>query len=93
MFSDFKTAWMGLANSKEYVSEFKTAWMGLANSNEYVSEFKTAWMGLANSKEQYVLKYESKYLLQMGTAMDYLVAIAINAATQEALKYTILSGE
>lgn len=61
-------------------------------STQLVSEFKTAWLGLANSKEQYVLKYESKYLIQLGKALDYLVSIAINAATQEALKYTVLSG-
>ena len=57
------------------------------------TDFKTAWLGLANSKEQYVLRYESKYLTQIGSAMDYMVDVAIKSASMEALKYTVLSGD
>ena len=39
-----------------------------------------------------MIKYESKYLKQMGQAMDYLLSIAMSAAAQETLKYTVLSG-
>lgn len=45
-----------------------------------------------NSREQYCLRYESTYLLQLGRAMDYLFSFAVTMAAQEALKYTILSG-
>ncbi len=54
--------------------------------------FQTAWQGLACSGEQYVLRYESDYLLQMGQGLDYLLNVAVNAVAAEALKYTILSG-
>ena len=55
-------------------------------------DFQTAWRGLANSDEQYVLRYESKYLTQVGSAMDYIVDMAVRSAATEALKYTVLSG-
>ncbi|CAH1775889.1 unnamed protein product, partial [Owenia fusiformis] len=55
-------------------------------------DFKYPWRTLDNSKEQYFLKWETKYLLELGNAMDYLVNIAMTMAAQEALKYTILSG-
>lgn len=58
-----------------------------------MQDFKTAWKCLANSEEQYVLRYESKYLKQMGAAMSYLYKFAINTAAQEALKYTVLQGQ
>ena len=58
-----------------------------------LTDFKTAWRCLASSKEQYVLRYESKYLKEMGKAMDYLYKFALNAAAHEALKYTVLQGQ
>lgn len=45
-----------------------------------------------NSREQYCLRYESTYLLELGRAIDYLFSFAVTYAAQEALKYTILSG-
>lgn len=47
---------------------------------------------MANSREQYALRYESKYLKEMGASMDYLFRIAVTQAGTEALKYTVLSG-
>ncbi|XP_041377715.1 transmembrane and coiled-coil domain-containing protein 4-like isoform X2 [Gigantopelta aegis] len=55
-------------------------------------DFRLPWRMLAESREQYSLKWESQYLLQLGTALDYIVTGAVSVATQEALKYTILSG-
>ena len=55
-------------------------------------DFRLPWKRLAESKEQYSLKWESQYLLQLGTAMEYIVSGAVSMATQEALKHTILSG-
>jgi hypothetical protein len=55
-------------------------------------DFALPWKTLAHSKEQYCLKWEGKYLLQMGQAIDYLFNGVVTVAAQEALKYTILSG-
>jgi len=54
-------------------------------------DFKLAWFGLANSAEQYCLHYESKYLREIGQAMDYLVSVGVTTAMQEVLKHTVLA--
>lgn len=54
--------------------------------------FEEPWLTLMNSREQYCLRYESTYLLELGRAIDYLFSFAVTYAAQEALKYTILSG-
>lgn len=51
------------------------------------------WLGVMLSKEQYYLRYESSYLLELGQAMNYLVSCVASAAAQETLKYTVLSGK
>ena len=58
-----------------------------------VVEFKHTWLGLANSQEQYVLKYESKYLRELGKSLDYVLSFAVSTAAQELLKYTVLSSK
>lgn len=50
------------------------------------------WQSLAESREQYSLRWETKYLMELGEAFDYILNGAISMATQEALKYTIISG-
>ncbi|CAL4076795.1 unnamed protein product, partial [Meganyctiphanes norvegica] len=54
--------------------------------------FSKPWKTLYNSREQYCLRYESTYLLELGQAMDYLLQFAFSMAVQESLKYTILAG-
>ncbi|PRD22548.1 UNVERIFIED_CONTAM: Tmco4 [Trichonephila clavipes] len=61
-------------------------------SEEGKEAFQEPWYNLMHSREQYSLRYESTYLLQLGRAMDYLFSFALTMAAQEALKYTILSG-
>uniref|UniRef100_L7M7A7 Transmembrane and coiled-coil domain-containing protein 4 n=1 Tax=Rhipicephalus pulchellus TaxID=72859 RepID=L7M7A7_RHIPC len=61
-------------------------------SDEDPGALKRPWRTLMNSREQYVLRYESSYLLELGHAIDYLFSFAVSMAAQEALKYTILSG-
>ncbi|KAI5755000.1 hypothetical protein M8J77_013236 [Diaphorina citri] len=61
-------------------------------SDESDESFIKPWLGLEHSKEQYYLCYESSYLVELGKAMDYILSFAVSMATQEALKYTILSG-
>ncbi|XP_070560790.1 transmembrane and coiled-coil domain-containing protein 4-like [Ptychodera flava] len=61
-------------------------------TDEQPDNFHRPWVNLAISKEQYYLLWESKYLLDLGRALEYLLQSAVTMATQEALKYTILSG-
>uniref|UniRef100_A0A6G1S5V8 Transmembrane and coiled-coil domain-containing protein 4 n=1 Tax=Aceria tosichella TaxID=561515 RepID=A0A6G1S5V8_9ACAR len=56
------------------------------------NRFSEPWKYLNHSKEQYCLQYESKYLLELSQAMDYLLSFVVSYATQEALKYTFLAG-
>ncbi|UYV82332.1 TMCO4 [Cordylochernes scorpioides] len=63
-----------------------TGWLSEAGG------FGQPWSTLLHSREQYTLRYESTYLLELGRAMDYLFSFAVSMAAQEALKYTILSG-
>lgn len=48
--------------------------------------------GLIHSREQYGLRYETKYLAEMGQAMDTICNMAISMAATEILKMTILHG-
>ncbi|CAL1545276.1 unnamed protein product [Lymnaea stagnalis] len=64
-----------------------TGWL----TNEF-RDFKQPWKNLAESREQYTLRWETKYLVQMGEAMDYIFNSAMTMAAQEALKYTVLNG-
>lgn len=54
-------------------------------------QFAKPWKHLRHTREQYCLCYESKYLLELSTAMDYLLSFVVSYATQEALKYTFLA--
>ncbi|KAG0723291.1 Transmembrane and coiled-coil domain-containing protein 4 [Chionoecetes opilio] len=61
-------------------------------TKEGTEEFFKPWLRLYHSREQYCLRYESQYLLELGKAMDYLLQFALSMAVQETLKYTILAG-
>ncbi|XP_052832600.1 transmembrane and coiled-coil domain-containing protein 4, partial [Octopus bimaculoides] len=60
--------------------------------NNTMKDYKEPWQTLNESLEQYSLRWESRYLLELGKAFEYMVGMAIGVATQEVLKYTILSG-
>jgi len=60
-------------------------------SDEGPQQFSKPWKTLRHTKEQYCLCYESKYLLELSRAMDYLLSFVVSYATQEALKYTFLA--
>lgn len=60
--------------------------------DEKPDNFLRPWLCLYSSKEQYYLRYESSYLLELGRAMDYILSCAVGVATQEILKHTLLSG-
>ncbi|KAH7637741.1 duf726 domain-containing protein [Dermatophagoides farinae] len=61
-------------------------------TEESTDAYSKHWRSLALSQEQYSLRYESCYLLELGRALDYFLGFAISMAAQEALKYTLLSG-
>lgn len=44
------------------------------------------------SREQYVLRYESKYLAELGRAIDYLTSFAVSLAIQHTLLETAFAG-
>nr|XP_020828782.1 transmembrane and coiled-coil domain-containing protein 4 isoform X2 [Phascolarctos cinereus] len=54
--------------------------------------FTTPWASMARSSEQYCLAWESKYLMELGSALETLLNGFVNMMAQEALKYTVLSG-
>lgn len=38
------------------------------------------------------IRYETRYLLELGNAVNYISNFAVSTAAQEALKHTVLSG-
>uniref|UniRef100_A0A8D0G8I3 Transmembrane and coiled-coil domains 4 n=1 Tax=Sphenodon punctatus TaxID=8508 RepID=A0A8D0G8I3_SPHPU len=54
--------------------------------------FTAPWSNMLQSSEQYCLAWESKYLMELGNTIDYLVNGLTNMVAQEALKFTVLSG-
>ncbi|XP_075046737.1 transmembrane and coiled-coil domain-containing protein 4 [Mixophyes fleayi] len=65
-----------------------TGWL---STGKYGS-FAAPWQSLLHCTEQYCLAWESKYLMELGNALDTLLNGLVNMVAQEALKYTILSG-
>ncbi|XP_010085832.1 PREDICTED: transmembrane and coiled-coil domain-containing protein 4 [Pterocles gutturalis] len=51
--------------------------------------FTAPWRNMLRSSEQYCLAWESKYLMELGNALDFFF---VNMMAQEALKFTVLSG-
>ncbi|XP_066527438.1 transmembrane and coiled-coil domain-containing protein 4 isoform X2 [Hoplias malabaricus] len=56
------------------------------------SSFQAPWCSLGACGEQYCLKWESRYLLDLGCVLDSLWDGLVSIVAQEALKYTVLSG-
>uniref|UniRef100_A0A8B9PZ88 Transmembrane and coiled-coil domains 4 n=1 Tax=Apteryx owenii TaxID=8824 RepID=A0A8B9PZ88_APTOW len=54
--------------------------------------FTAPWSSMLQSSEQYCLAWESKYLMELGNALDSLLNGFVNMMAQEALKFTVLSG-
>ena len=56
-------------------------------------EFITQWSALSPSLEAYSLVWESKFLLELGSAIrDIITTNVVGTAASEALKYTVLQG-
>ncbi|NXK42037.1 TMCO4 protein, partial [Piprites chloris] len=54
--------------------------------------FTAPWSSMLHSSEQYCLAWESRYLMELGSALDSLLNGFVNMMAQEALKFTVLSG-
>ncbi|KAK6736201.1 hypothetical protein RB195_019088 [Necator americanus] len=54
--------------------------------------FEHQWRDLNLAREQYTLRYESKYLMELGKAMDYIMSFAVSVAIQQTLMETALAG-
>uniref|UniRef100_A0A0R3RQC3 DUF726 domain-containing protein n=1 Tax=Elaeophora elaphi TaxID=1147741 RepID=A0A0R3RQC3_9BILA len=54
--------------------------------------FQQQWRHLWMSREQYILRYESKYLAELGRAIDYLTSFAVSLAVQHTLLETAFAG-
>ncbi|XP_017564304.2 transmembrane and coiled-coil domain-containing protein 4 [Pygocentrus nattereri] len=65
-----------------------TGWL---SSGKY-SSFQAPWRSLGACGEQYCLKWESRYLMDLGCILDSLWDGLVSIVAQEALKYTVLSG-
>ncbi|KRX13626.1 putative membrane protein -like protein, partial [Trichinella nelsoni] len=61
-------------------------------TEDHLDSFKTPWRCLNASNEQYCLRYESKYLLEFGKAIDYIFSVALSCAIQHSLMETALAG-
>ena len=59
----------------------------------YFLDFRKPWLTLDNSKEQYYIRYEGRYLKELGKSLDTLTKMAVTQAATETLKYTVLNSE
>jgi len=50
------------------------------------------WLNMQNSREQYCLVYESKHLMRLGNAFEYIIDSIMSVAATEALKLTVFAG-
>ncbi|TSR39563.1 Transmembrane and coiled-coil domain-containing protein 4 [Bagarius yarrelli] len=71
-----------------HVTVAVTGWLC---SGKY-SSFQAPWRSLDACGEQYCLKWESRYLLDLGSVLNTLWDGLVSIVAQEALKYTVLSG-
>ncbi|KAG9332736.1 hypothetical protein JZ751_014835, partial [Albula glossodonta] len=71
-----------------HVTVAVTGWLC---SGKY-SSFQSPWSSLGACGEQYCLVWESRFLRDLGSALDSLLDGLVSIVAQEALKYTVLSG-
>ncbi|XP_062871981.1 transmembrane and coiled-coil domain-containing protein 4 [Trichomycterus rosablanca] len=71
-----------------HVTVAVTGWLC---SGKY-SCFQAPWRSLGACGEQYCLKWESRYLMDLGSVLNTLWDGLVSLVAQEALKYTVLSG-
>lgn len=82
--------WVHLARSQPLLC-FLSTW--IPSLWLFSGSFTAPWSSLLQSREQYCLAWESKYLMELGNALDSLLNGFVNMMAQEALKFTVLSGK
>ena len=60
--------------------------------DDTIERFMSPWETLDNSADQFGLVYETKYMTELGTAMDIVYNMALSMCATEALKMTVLQG-
>ena len=66
-----------------------SGWLTENGTEEFISQ----WSALSSSLEAYSLVWESKFLLELGSAIrDIIATNMLGTAAAEALKYTVLQG-
>nr|CAB3267017.1 transmembrane and coiled-coil domain-containing protein 4-like [Phallusia mammillata] len=61
-------------------------------SNDSDTGFVMPWLNMLQGREQYCLVWESKHLMRLGNAFEYILDSLVSVAATEALKYTVLAG-
>lgn len=64
---------------------------GFIGDNNEIA-FKKPWRHLWQSNEQYTLRWEGKYLEELGKAIEYILSYAVSIAIQRSLMETVLAG-
>lgn len=59
----------------------------------FPGSFQAPWCSLGECGEQYCLVWESRFLRDLGSALASLLDGLVSIVAQEALKYTVLSGQ
>uniref|UniRef100_A0A0M3IIZ9 Transmembrane and coiled-coil domain-containing protein 4 n=1 Tax=Ascaris lumbricoides TaxID=6252 RepID=A0A0M3IIZ9_ASCLU len=65
-----------------------SGWIDELSERAFHQQWRHLWM----SREQYTLRYESRYLVELGRAIDYLMSFAVSIAIQQTLLETALHG-
>ncbi|VDN60213.1 unnamed protein product, partial [Dracunculus medinensis] len=65
-----------------------SGWIEDDSKNAFRKQWRHLWM----SREQFTLRYESKYLIELGKAIEYLMSFAVSVAIQQTLMETALAG-
>uniref|UniRef100_A0A183VEW9 Transmembrane and coiled-coil domain-containing protein 4 n=1 Tax=Toxocara canis TaxID=6265 RepID=A0A183VEW9_TOXCA len=65
-----------------------SGWIDELSERAFHHQWRHLWM----SREQYTLRYESRYLVELGRAIDYLMSFAVSVAIQQTLLETALHG-
>ena len=82
--------WTRLARRQLWL-RFLSTW--IPSLHPFSGSFTAPWRSMLRSSEQYCLAWESKYLMELGNALDSLLNGVVNMMAQEALKFTVLSGK
>ncbi|XP_046854373.1 transmembrane and coiled-coil domain-containing protein 4-like [Xenia sp. Carnegie-2017] len=89
MTEEFEFLTLSNSRCRLYLTICISGWLTQSGTDEFL----TQWSTLSTSVEAYSLVWESKFLLELGSAIqDFITSYVVGTATTEALKYTVLQG-